>query len=589
MRVDIEARQREAYLRAQMKAIRRELGEEGDASAEAEELRERVRAAGLPKEVEEAARREIDRLAGMSSASPEYHVARTYVTWILDLPWNVQSRGRIDLHRAKETLDRDHWGLEDVKERILEFLAVRRLKRDPKGPILCFVGPPGVGKTSLGRSIAEAVGRSFVRMSVGGMRDEAEIKGHRRTYVGAMPGKILQAIKKAKSRDPVLMIDEIDKMGSDPTRGDPSAAMLEVLDPEQNSTFTDHYLDLPFDLSKVFFIATANWPDEIPGPLKDRMEVIALSGYTREEKFRIARAHLIPKVLKENGLKHAQIEFADDGLKAAIDGWTREAGVRNLERLLGRVCRKVALRVAGGNEAKVVLTEANVEEFLDAAPFHDEGKAREPAVGVATGLAWTAGGGSVLFIEAIRMPGRGQVHITGRLGEVMRESVDLAFSWVRANAADFGIPSDAFRKFDVHVHVPEGATPKDGPSAGVTIVTALVSLMTDRPVRPDLAMTGEVTLKGRVLPVGGIKEKVLSARRAGIRSVVLPEGNRRDVRDLPEDALADMDLRFSSDVRENVDAALMSVLLPDASRRAALAPGPVPPPPRTARPPPPPA
>ena len=574
VRVEIDQRQRENLLRAQMRAIRKELGEEGDSGAEVADLRERVKAAGLPKEALEAATREIDRLAGMSTASAEYHVVRTYVGWILDLPWSATSKGRIDIEKARTVLDRDHSGLEDVKERILEFLAVRRLKRDPKGPILCLVGPPGVGKTSLGKSVAEAVGRAFVRMSVGGMRDEAEIKGHRRTYVGALPGKVLQCMKRAATRDPVLMIDEIDKMGSDASRGDPSSAMLEVLDPEQNSQFVDHYLDLPFDLSKVFFIATGNVLDDIPGPLRDRMEVITLAGYTREEKFHIARAHLVPKVLRENGLKDDLIAFDDAGLRAVIDGYTREAGVRNLERLLGRVCRKVALRVAAGKVDRVLVTADAVEGFLDLPPYQDESKARDPAVGVATGLAWTAGGGTVMFIEALAMPGTGQVHITGRLGDVMRESVDLALSWVKANAAEYGIEPEAFRRSDVHVHVPEGATPKDGPSAGVTLVTALVSLFTDKPVRTDLAMTGEVTLKGRVLPVGGIKEKVLSAHRAGIRHVLLPEGNRKDLRDIPEDVRREMEIDFTATVKSNVEAALMSVLLPDASRRRAFAPPP---------------
>ncbi len=570
VRVEIDRRQRETLLRAQLRAIRKELGEDGDTEEEVADLRERVKALGLPKEVDAAATRELDRLAQMSTSSAEYHVVRTYVGWILDLPWNATSRARIDLEKARAVLDRDHFGLKDVKERILEFLAVRRLKKDPRGPILCLAGPPGVGKTSLGRSVAEAVGRPFVRVSVGGMRDEAEIKGHRRTYVGALPGKVVQALRRAGTRDPVFMIDEIDKMGSDPSRGDPASAMLEVLDPEQNAAFTDHYLDLPFDLSKVFFIATANYLDDIPGPLRDRMEVITLAGYTREEKFHIARRHLLPKVAAETGLAAGQVEWTDAAVRAVIDGWTREAGVRNLERLLGGICRKVALKVAGGaaKEAPHVVVEAaDVGTYLGKPPFTDEGRARDPSVGVATGLAWTAGGGTVLFIEAQAMPGGGRVVITGRLGEVMRESVDLAFSWVRSHAEELGIAPEAFRTQDVHVHVPEGATPKDGPSAGVTIVTALVSLFTGKPIRTDLAMTGEVTLKGRVLPVGGIKEKVLSAHRVGIRKVLLPEGNRRDLDDLPEEVRADMDVRFTSDVRSNVTEALMAVVLPESRER----------------------
>src|SRR5262245_4964390 len=569
VKVDLDARQREGLLRAQMRAIKKELGEEG-ADEEVEDLRERVKAAGLPKEAEDAAKRELDRMASMSTASAEYHVARTYVGWILDLPWNVQTRAKFDLEKARAVLDRDHAGLDDVKDRILEFLAVRKLKKDPKGPLLCLVGPPGVGKTSLGKSIAEAVGRPFVRISVGGMRDEAEIKGHRRTYVGALPGKILQALKRAGSRDPVFMVDEIDKMGSDAMRGDPASAMLEVLDPEQNAQFADHYLDIPFDLSRVFFIATANFLEDIPSPLRDRMEVITLAGYTREEKFVIARRHLWPKVLADHGLKDAHVELTDGGLRAIIDGWTREAGVRNLERRLGTVGGKVARAVASGKAEKVSVGPKDVETYIDAAPFIDEEKAREPLAGVATGLAWTAGGGTVMFIEALAMPGGGRIHMTGRLGEVMKESADLAMSWVRANADELSIDPKAFVEQDVHLHLPEGAVPKDGPSAGVTLVTALVSLFTGKPVRTDLAMTGEVTLRGRVLPVGGIKEKVLSAHRAGIRHVLLPEGNRRDLKDIPDEVRDSMTIDFTSDVRQNLDAALMAIVVPDSLRSRAL-------------------
>jgi len=569
VKVELDQRQREAILRAQLRAIKKELGEESG-EAEVEDLRERLKSAGLPEEAAEAADRELDRMAGMSSSSAEYHVARTYVGWLLDLPWNATSKGRLDLVKARAVLDRDHFGLDDVKERIVDFLAVRKLRKDPKGPLLCLVGPPGVGKTSLGRSVAEAVGRPFVRVSVGGMRDEAEIKGHRRTYVGALPGRIVQALKKAKTRDPVFIVDEIDKMGRDAMRGDPSSAMLEVLDPEQNGTFVDHYLDVPFDLSRVFFIGTANVLQDIPGPLRDRMEVIHLAGYTREEKFHIARRHLLPKAAADNGLRPEQLEVTDEALRAVIDGFTREAGVRNLERLLGRIARKTARQVAEGTAKKVVVAPADVERYLDAAPYHDETKAREPAVGVATGLAWTSGGGTVMFIETIAMPGAGRVHITGQLGDVMKESADLALSWVRSNADELGIDDAVFQRHDVHVHVPEGAVPKDGPSAGVTLVTALVSLFTDKPVRVDLAMTGEVTLRGRVLPVGGIKEKVMSARRAGIRHVMLPEANRRDVREIPEEVAREMTIEFSSDVRQNLAAALMSVVVPDARARRRL-------------------
>jgi ATP-dependent Lon protease len=582
VQVEIGQRQRESVLRAQMRAIRRELGEEASAEKEVEDLRERLRAAGLPKEAEQVATREIDRLAGMTPASSEHHVLRAYVGWILDLPWSVLGAKRVDLGRAKRILDRDHFGLEDVKERILEFLAVRRLRKDPRGPILCLVGPPGVGKTSLGRSVAEATGRAFVRVSVGGMRDEAEIKGHRRTYVGALPGKILQTLKRAGTRDPLFMIDEIDKMGSDPGRGDPSSAMLEVLDPEQNAAFLDHYLDIPFDLSRVFFVATGNVLDEVPGPLRDRMEVVTLSGYTREEKFHIARRHLIPRVLEGSGLDASHIEVTDEGLRAVIDGHTREAGVRSLERLLARVARKVAYRVAAEKAPRTVVGAAEVERLLGPPVFEDETRAREPAVGVSTGLAWTAGGGSLLFVEATSMAGTGHIHITGRLGEVMRESVEIAMSWVRSHAGDLGVEDGAFARRDVHVHAPEGAVPKDGPSAGVTLVTALASLFTGKPVRTDLAMTGEVTLKGRVLPVGGIKEKVLAAHRAGLRRVLLPEGNRKDLRDVPEEVLAEMEVEFAGDVARVLDSALLAVILPDvsvrASRRGALRPEAPPPP-----------
>jgi ATP-dependent Lon protease len=566
VQVEIGQRQRESVLRAQMRAIRKELGEDGSAEKEVEDLRERLVAAGLPKEAHDVAAREIDRLAGMTSSSSEYHVVRTYVGWILDLPWNVVGGKRVDLAKARRILDRDHFGLEDVKERILEFLAVRRLRKDPRGPILCFVGPPGVGKTSLGRSIAEATGRAFARVSVGGMRDEAEVKGHRRTYVGAMPGKVLQTLKRAGTRDPLFMIDEIDKMGSDPLRGDPSSAMLEVLDPEQNSAFLDHYLDIPFDLSRVFFVATGNVLEDVPGPLRDRMDVVTLSGYTREEKFHIARRHLIPRVLEGSGLDASRIEFTDDGLRAAIDGHTREAGVRSLERLLGRIARKVAYRVAAEKATRCVVDAAEVERLLGPAVFEDAGRARDPAVGVATGLAWTAGGGTLLFVEATSMPGKGAIHITGRLGEVMRESAELAMSWVKSHAEELGVDEAVFASRDVHVHAPEGAVPKDGPSAGVTLVTALASLFTGKPVRTDLAMTGEVTLKGRVLPVGGIKEKALAAHRAGVRHLLLPEGNRKDLRDLPEEVLSEVEVAFAGDVAHVLDAALLSVILPEPER-----------------------
>jgi len=565
---DLERTQREHLLRAQLKTIRKELGIEGDTEAEVLELRDQIAAAGLPPEVEATARREVDRLAGMPTASSEYQVARTYVGWILDLPWKLAQRPAVDLRKARRVLDRDHHGLEDVKERILEFLAVRRLRKDPRSPVLCLVGPPGVGKTSLGKSVAEAMGRAFVRISVGGMRDEAEIKGHRRTYVGAMPGKLLQALKRAGARDPVFVIDEIDKMGHD-ARGDPSSAMLEVLDPEQNDAFVDHYLDLPFDLSRVFFVCTANVIEEIPGPLRDRMEVVTLSGYTRLEKLAIARRHLLPSVLDECGLSARLLAFEDEALLALIDGWTREAGVRELKRALLRIARKRALEVAGKAEdrrRRVVVDGAGLDRWLGPRRHEATARAGEPVVGVAAGLAWTAAGGDLLFFEATRYPGKGRIRVTGRLGEVMRESAEAAFTWLRSVAQDLGIPAEDLEGADVHLHVPEGATPKDGPSAGVTMATCLASLFTGRPVRADVAMTGEITLKGRVLRIGGVKEKVLAAHRAGIRLVLLPAANERDLEDVPAEVRKDLEIRFTRHALENVRAALLPIYLPDAVR-----------------------
>jgi ATP-dependent Lon protease len=577
VKVDIDRRQREHLLRTQLKTIRQELGIEGDTEAEVLELRDRLDAAELPPEVHAAASREVDRLTAMPAASAEYHVARTYLGWILDLPWALVDRKPINLRKARRVLDRDHYGLDDVKDRILEFLAVRRLRSDPRSPVLCLAGPPGVGKTSLGRSIAEAMGRDFVRVSVGGLRDESEIKGHRRTYVGAMPGKILQALKRAGSRDCVFVVDEIDKMGSD-ARGDPSSAMLEVLDPEQNEAYVDHYLDLPFDLSRVFFLCTANVLENIPGPLRDRMEIVQLSGYTRQEKLQIARRHLLPKVLAENGLTSKHLVFTDAGLQALIDGYTREAGVRGLQREIGRVCRRRALEVASqeDDEIKRLRMDAKgVERTIGPPRFEDTARAREPAVGVTAGLAWTPVGGDLLFFEASLVPGSGAIKVTGRLGDVMRESAEAAFSFVQSIAGELEIDPQTLKQFDIHLHVPEGATPKDGPSAGVTIAACLASLLTGKPARSDLAMTGEITLKGRVLPVGGVKEKLLAAHRAGIHQVLLPEGNRKDLRDVPEEVLEALQIRFTRHARENVDAALMTIFLPPESPREAP---PVPPP-----------
>ena len=594
-RADLDARQREHLLRAQLKTIRKELGMDTDGEAEVADLRERVRAAGLPEEVEQAATRELDRMASMPTASSEYHVSRTYVSWILDLPWHLPARPKIDLKKAQKILDRDHFGLEEVKERILQFLAVRRLKDDPRGPILCLAGPPGVGKTSLGKSIAEALGRPFVRVSVGGLRDEAEIKGHRRTYVGAMPGKVIQALKLAAARDAVFVLDEIDKMGSD-ARGDPSSAMLEVLDPEQNAAFLDHYLDLPFDLSRVFFVATANLLEAIPGPLRDRMEVVTLSGYTQNEKAEIAKRHLVPRVLAEHGLSPKTFQITDEAVATVIERYTREAGVRELQRRLAQLCRQRALEVArgavgekGSKRAKAKdakadealaashVTAEDAERLLGPPPYDRAERVREPQVGVALGLAWTPAGGETLSIEATLVPGKGASKITGRLGEVMRESFDAALSWVRTFAADLGIDPEAFTRHDIHLHVPDGATPKDGPSAGVTIATCLASLYSGKAVRADLAMTGEITLKGRVLPVGGIKEKVLAAHRAGVKTVLLPAANRKDLARIPAEVMKDLTVVFTDDAKKNVEAALMPIFLPPRGDRRGPALPPEPP------------
>jgi ATP-dependent Lon protease len=571
VRADLEGRQREHILRAQLKTIREELGIDGDAEADLLELRDRVENAGLSEAAMTAATRELDRLSSMTPASSEFHVTRTYLGWLLDLPWQPDEPKSIDLRRARRILDRDHHGLRDVKERILEFLAVRRLTGGQgKAPVLCLSGPPGVGKTSLGHSIAEALGRRFVRVSVGGMRDEAEIKGHRRTYVGALPGKILQELKRAGSNAPVFVIDEIDKMGSD-ARGDPSSAMLEVLDPEQNHAFLDHYLDVPYDLSQVFFVCTANVLESIPGPLRDRMEIVRLSGYTAREKLEIARKHLVPRVLEENGLTRRQLSFTTAGLEAVIEGYTREAGVRELHRLLGRICRRRALAVAMGDAdgtkgARV--NKAHVIRMLGAARFEPTRQFRSPQVGVTAGLAWTPVGGDLLFFEAALVPGSGQIKVTGQLGDVMRESCETALSWLRAAADRFDIPRERFAEHDIHLHVPDGATPKDGPSAGVTIAACLASLLTGRPARADVAMTGEISLKGRVLPVGGIKEKVLAAHRAGMQQVILPAQNEKDLAELPTEVRRELDIRLTSNVMENLQAVLMPIYLPQPGRES---------------------
>ncbi|HXT68513.1 MAG TPA: endopeptidase La [Vicinamibacterales bacterium] len=561
---EVGKNQREYFLREQMKAIQKELGEGDDQAKEIDELRERIEAAGMPDEVKKEATRELDRLSKMPSAAAEYTVARTYIDWLVAVPWAKRTDEDIDLSRTKSVLDADHSGLERAKDRILEYLAVRKLKPDVKGPILCFVGPPGVGKTSLARSIANSIGRKFVRASLGGMRDEAEIRGHRRTYIGALPGQIIQGLRRVESRNPVFILDEIDKLGTD-FRGDPASALLEVLDPEQNNSFRDHYLDVPFDLSEVLFITTANVLDTIPAPLRDRMEVLEIAGYTEEEKLRIARDHLVAKQIANHGLAETQVTFDDDALRAVIRGYTREAGVRNLEREVGAICRKVARRRAEGNLAPVVVTRAVVEDLLGAPRHMDEemkDRTRDP--GVAIGLAWTPVGGEVLFVECSRMAGSSQLTITGQLGDVMKESARIALSWFRANASRYGVDAQFYKDAEIHLHVPAGAIPKDGPSAGVTMVTALASALTGRPVRADLAMTGEITLSGRVLPVGGIKEKVLAARRAGLNTVILPRQNAKHVNeDLTEELRRGLTVYYV----DEMDEVLKLALQPTASAK----------------------
>ncbi len=555
----IDKGQREFFLREQMKAIQAELGEADEQQAEIDELRERIEAAELPEHALKSAERELGRLEKLPPAAAEYGVIRTYLEWLVELPWNEETEDDLDIENARGVLDEDHYDMEKIKDRILEYLAVRKLNPDSPGPILCFVGPPGVGKTSLGKSIARALGRNFERISVGGVRDEAEIRGHRRTYVGAMPGTIIRALRDAGSKNPVFMIDEIDKMGSD-FRGDPSSAMLEVLDPAQNSTFRDHYMDLPVDLSEVLFIATANVLDTIPGPLRDRMEMIPLAGYTTDEKMHIARKYLVPRQIEANGLKPGQIEFTDPALTAIIEEYTREAGVRNLEREIGTVCRKVARDFAekDGKGKKVKVSGKKARALLGRQKFFAESRRRTRVPGVATGLAWTPTGGDVLFVEATAMPGTGRLVITGQLGDVMKESAQAALSFVRANASLVApdVAEEWFAEHDIHIHVPAGAVPKDGPSAGVAMTVALVSLVTGRPVRNDVAMTGEVTLTGQVLPIGGVKEKSLAAQRAGIKLVILPERNEGDVEEIPEHERAELDFAYVDTVGEAVSIAL---------------------------------
>jgi ATP-dependent Lon protease len=556
----VSQNQREYLLREQMKAIQKELGESDDSMQEIDELRKKVEEANMPAEAKKESERELKRLAKMTPASAEYMVSRTYLEWMTSLPWSKSSgHEEIDITKAQTILNEDHYDLEKVKERILDYLAVKKLQPGMKGPILCFIGPPGVGKTSLGKSIARSLGRKFVRIALGGMHDEAEIRGHRRTYIGALPGQIIQGIKRAEMNDPVMMLDEVDKLGRD-FRGDPSSALMEVLDPEQNNSFRDHYLDVPFDLSKVLFIATANWMDPIPEPLRDRMEVIELPGYTGEEKLHIAHKYLIPKQAAEHGLKVGeQLEFTDEGLREIIHSFTREAGVRNLEREIATITRKQARRIAEGKTEKMVVTPEVVREFLGVPKFRTEKEVAERVKkpGVAVGLVWTPVGGDIIFIEATRMRGGKQFTMTGHLGEVMQESMTAALTWTRANGERYGIDPDFFRKQDIHIHVPSGAVPKDGPSAGAAMVTALVSLLSGRPVREGLAMTGEMTLSGIVLPIGGVKEKVLGAKRAGIKEVLLPADNEPNaVADLTPEILGDMKITYVRTLDEVLEHAL---------------------------------
>ena len=548
--------QREYVLRQQLKAIKEELGEDEGDQSDLDGLEDRISKANLPTEAETVAKKQLKRLRTMQVGSAEYTVVRTYLDWIMDIPWSQQTQDNLEIASVRKVLDEDHYGLEKVKKRILEYLAVRKLKQDKKGPILCLIGPPGVGKTSLGRSIARALGRKFVRVSLGGVHDEAAIRGHRRTYVGALPGQIIQGMKKSGMVNPVFMMDEVDKIGHD-FRGDPSAALLEVLDPEQNNTFADHYLEIPYDLSHVMFVATANVADPIPPPLRDRMEILEIPGYTRREKLAIARQHLLPKQLSEHGLTVEQLEITDKALEQIIDHYTREAGVRSLERQIAGVIRGVAVKVAEGDTQKRrVDNEDDLHEFLGAPRYTSEVAERTAESGVATGLAWTSVGGEILFIEATKMFGSGKMQLTGQLGDVMKESAQAALSFVRSNASRFGIAKDFLEKSDLHIHIPAGAMPKDGPSAGVTMFTALVSLLTGIKVRHDVAMTGEITLRGRVLPIGGLKEKVLAAHRAGIKRIIVPERNRADLEEVPKEVVDELQFFFVSRMEQVLEAAL---------------------------------
>ncbi len=552
----IEKNQREYFLREQMKAIKKELGEDED-GAEIKALKKKLDELDAPEEVLKAAKSQIEKLDRISPNSPEHSVTRNYLDWIFDLPWRISSEDTIDIESARKILDRDHYGLQDVKDRIIEFLAVKKLRGAGATSIISFVGPPGVGKTSIGKSIASAMGRKFVRMSLGGLRDEAEIRGHRRTYIGALPGRIIQNIKRAGTNNPVFMLDEIDKLGSD-FRGDPSSAMLEVLDPEQNFSFQDNYLELDFDLSKVMFITTANYLETIPPPLRDRMDIINLPGYITPEKVEIAKRYLVPRQIEENGLKNSQVKFTDTALEHIIIHYTRESGVRTLERTIGKVCRKIAVKIASGEEEKHSISVNNYEDYLGPRKIHSALESRSPRIGVANGLAWTQVGGVMLYIEAIDMPGQGRIKITGQLGEVMKESAEIAMSLLRDRAEKFKISQDYFKNNDFHIHIPEGATPKDGPSAGITLTTAMASLFTNKPVRHDLAMTGEITLQGRVLPIGGLREKSVAAARAQMKTIICPKENQPDLVDIPDIVKDKLEFKFV----EKIDEVLRLALLP---------------------------
>jgi ATP-dependent Lon protease len=555
VQTELNKNQREYYLRQQLKAIQKELGEGDARTSEVEEIEKKIEEAKMSPEARKVADKELERLKMIPPESAEHTVVRTYLDWLVSLPWGVSTEDNLDIRHARQVLDEDHYDLEKIKERILEFLAVRKLKNDTKGPILCFVGPPGTGKTSLGKSIARALGRKFVRLSLGGIRDEAEIRGHRRTYIGSLPGRIIQGLRNAGSNNPLFILDEVDKLGMD-FRGDPASALLEVLDPEQNNTFADHYLDVPFDLSKVLFLTTANMLDPVPHALRDRMEVLELPGYTEEEKLQIVQRHLIPKQLIENGLGDQKIEFSEDALREIIHSYTREAGLRNLEREIARVCRKIARSITEGETAPAVISGEDVQKYLGAPKFFSEVAERTQEPGVATGLAWTPNGGEIMFIESTRMSGQKGLNLTGSLGDVMKESAQAALSYVRTHAAALGIAPDFYDKSDIHVHVPAGAIPKDGPSGGVTIAASLASLLSGRPVRSDIAMTGEITLRGKVLPVGGIKEKVLAARRAGIKTIILPRRNERDLEDIQPEVRKELEMIFVDTVDEVIRHAL---------------------------------